>query len=233
VSTNKFRERLAAALPVREVRQPKASLPTLGSISAWDSVDAGATSGGATGASSLSNVLQSTLKEASSAVTQSNKQLTDLQALHQQMLASTNQNIQALNANTTAKGSTGSSAMSTVGNLASSILGQGSILTPIISGVMKLFGGGQTSSQPAFAPFIMPPSMQLETAVNNSVTPAGQTSPVTSNGGAPPAAPAPHVQIQVNAIDSRSFLDHSDAIAEAVRQALLNSHSLGDVIAGM
>lgn len=233
MNTNKVRQRLAAVLPVREVRQPKASLPALGGISAWDSVDAGAAGGGATGASSLSNVLQSTLKEASSAVTQSNKQLTDLQALHQQMLASTNQNIQALNANTTAKGGTGSSAMSTVGNLASSILGQGSLLTPIISGVMKLFGGGQASSQPALAPFMMPPSMQLETTVNNGVSPAAQSSPVTSSGGAPPPAPAPHVQIQVNAIDSRSFLDHSDAIAEAVRHALLSSHSLGDVIAGI
>jgi hypothetical protein len=36
----------------------------------------------------------------------------------------------------------------------------------------------------------------------------------------------------VNAIDSKSFIDHSDAIAEAVRQALLNSHALGDVIVG-
>jgi len=233
VSTNKVRERLAAMLPVNEVRQPKASLPILGSISAWDSVDAAGPSGGASGASSLSNVLQSTLKEASAAVTQSNKQLTDLQSLHHQMLASTNQNIQALNANTTAKGSTGSSAMSTVGNLASSILGQGSILSPIISGVMQLFGGGQTSSQPAFAPFIMPPSMQLDTAINKSVPLAAQTSPDTSSAGPSAAAQAPHVQIQVNAIDSRSFLDHSDAIAEAVRQALLNSHSLGDVIAGM
>jgi hypothetical protein len=31
-------------------------------------------------------------------------------------------------------------------------------------------------------------------------------------------------------MDSQSFLDHSDDIANAVKAALLNSHSLSDVI---
>ena len=31
-------------------------------------------------------------------------------------------------------------------------------------------------------------------------------------------------------MDSRSFLDHSDEIANAVREAVLNSHSLRDVL---
>jgi hypothetical protein len=31
-------------------------------------------------------------------------------------------------------------------------------------------------------------------------------------------------------MDSRSFMDHSDEIARAVREALLNAHSLGDVV---
>jgi hypothetical protein len=36
--------------------------------------------------------------------------------------------------------------------------------------------------------------------------------------------------VQVQAMDSRSFMDHSDEIARAVREALLNAHSLGDVM---
>jgi hypothetical protein len=32
-------------------------------------------------------------------------------------------------------------------------------------------------------------------------------------------------------MDSRSFADHSDEIARAVREAMLRSHSLNDVIA--
>ena len=80
----------------------------------------------------------------------------------------------------------------------------------------------------------MPPSMQLETAVNKSAAPPAvdaSSPPIQKAGSQAGSMSVPNVQIQVNAIDSKSFLDHSDAIAEAVRQALLNSHSLGDVIA--
>jgi hypothetical protein len=38
------------------------------------------------------------------------------------------------------------------------------------------------------------------------------------------------VTVQVNAMDSRSFLDRSSDIATAVRQAILNSHSINDVL---
>jgi hypothetical protein len=36
--------------------------------------------------------------------------------------------------------------------------------------------------------------------------------------------------VQVQAMDSRSFLDHSDEIARAVREAMLNAHALNDVV---
>jgi hypothetical protein len=36
--------------------------------------------------------------------------------------------------------------------------------------------------------------------------------------------------VQVQAIDSQSFLDHSDEIARAVRQAMLNMNSINDVV---
>ena len=41
---------------------------------------------------------------------------------------------------------------------------------------------------------------------------------------------AAQITIQVQAMDSRSFLDHRDEIAQAVREAMLNSHSLNDVV---
>ena len=34
-------------------------------------------------------------------------------------------------------------------------------------------------------------------------------------------------------MDSQSFLDHSNEIAMAVKQAILNSNSLNDVISGL
>ena len=43
------------------------------------------------------------------------------------------------------------------------------------------------------------------------------------------AAPA-QITVQVQAMDSRSFLDHSADIAMAVRQAMLESSVLNDVV---
>lgn len=39
------------------------------------------------------------------------------------------------------------------------------------------------------------------------------------------------ILVQVQAMDSQSFMDHSSDIAQAVRQAMLNMHSVNDVIA--
>ena len=44
---------------------------------------------------------------------------------------------------------------------------------------------------------------------------------------------APQITIQVQAMDSRSFLDHSQDIAQAVREAMLNMHSLNDVVSDL
>jgi hypothetical protein len=41
---------------------------------------------------------------------------------------------------------------------------------------------------------------------------------------------APQITVQVQAMDSRSFLDHSNDIALAVRQAMLESNVLNDVV---
>jgi len=52
-----------------------------------------------------------------------------------------------------------------------------------------------------------------------------------SNGGRGGLYGAPtQVMVQVQAMDSQSFLDHSEEIARAVRQAMLNSHGINDVI---
>jgi hypothetical protein len=56
--------------------------------------------------------------------------------------------------------------------------------------------------------------------------------------GAPPAANAPvtpsatpaQVTVNIQAMDARSFLDRSTDIAAAVREAILNSSSLNDVV---
>jgi hypothetical protein len=77
--------------------------------------------------------------------------------------------------------------------------------------------------------------VQSEAGVTASAP--GQVAPVSYGESGQPrpqsASATPQVTIQVNAMDSQSFLDHSDDIAMAVKQAILNSSSLNDVISDL
>ena len=54
--------------------------------------------------------------------------------------------------------------------------------------------------------------------------------PSSSGSGAGSGGGSGQMIVQVQAMDSQSFLDHSDDIAQAVRQAMLQSSVLNDVI---
>jgi uncharacterized phage infection (PIP) family protein YhgE len=163
-------------------------------------------------------------------------QMTSLGSIQQTQVAAIQDNTQALAQNSTSKSSSGSSVGSTVGNIASSLLGGGSILTPILSGLMDLFGIGY-GGQPAMAAttFQLPAPVQYEGGITGNSP--GQVTPVSYGAAGQPrpqaASSVQQVNIQVSAIDSQSFLDHSNEIASAVRNALLNSHPLADVITGL
>ena len=162
------------------------------------------------------------------------KHLNDLKLAQQLSLDSLNQNTQALVQNTVTKAS-GSSSSSITGGLLSQI-GTTFAFSPIVRGLFSLFGGGGSSqtAQP-LVPFTLPASIQYQGAY--SPANRGQVSGVDYGQNGTPrvasAAPSTNVQIQVNAMDSRSFLDHSADIAAAVREAMLHSNSLNDVIADL
>ncbi len=229
MNISELERRLLAALPAREGRQRRTSIPSLPAVYGFDSVPASGAGGSVEGSSGAGGVLQSTLKEAANTASQSNQQLSDFEALQQQLLRSTEQSIGGVNS-TTQSGS-GSSTLSSVGGLLDGLLGQGSILSPILSGIMSLFGGGSSPST-VLSAFEMPSSVNVETATNQPVTGIGQgqISGQTGRGQTSAALQQP-IQVQVSAMDSQSFLDHSSDIANAVRRALLDSHPLSDVIA--
>jgi hypothetical protein len=162
-------------------------------------------------------------------------QITSLSSIQQSQISALQDNTQAVAQNTSSKGNSGSSVGSTVESVASSFLGGGlSSLSPLIGGLLSLFGGGgQTLAAPS--PFMLPAPVQSEAGVTASAP--GQVAPVSdSNTGQPrpqSAGASAQVTIQVNAMDSQSFLDHSDDIANAVKQAILNSNSLNDVISAL
>lgn len=163
-------------------------------------------------------------------------QLSSFSSIEQSQISALQDNTQAVTQNTTSKASTGSSVRSTVEGAASSFLGGGlSSLSPLIGGIMSLFGGGGGQTLAVPLPFMLPAPVQSQAGLTGSAP--GSVAPVSYGETGQPRAQSsgasPQVTIQVNAMDSQSFLDHSDDIAMAVKQAILNSNSLNDVISGL
>jgi hypothetical protein len=214
-------------------------------------------SGGASSGSSSSGVTEQ--------LSQLARQLQQLQTVNQTETQTVLANTQAVTQNTTQLGQSGPSAASQAGSTLQSTLGLGLGLSPLITGLLSLFGGGGSSSPAAPTPFALPPPVGVNAGVSEGAptqaygleyTSGGQprpaastlnnpggtgssnpvnnptTSPVSNPANSQASAPATTTQItvQVQAMDSQSFLDHSNDIALAVRQAMLQSSVLNDVI---
>jgi len=214
-------------------RSPRDVLQQLTMISS--SEGASTPAGGASGISSegIANLLQGSFKDVSNQLSALTTQLVSLGSVQQTQVTATQDNTQALTQNTAVKGS-GSSVGSTIGGIASTFLGGGLGLSPIISGLISLFGGdGGSQTSTALPIFQLPSPVDYQ----GGLTSSGQVVPVDYGQGGhvrtqQPSTPT-QVNVQVNAMDSKSFLDHSDEIASAVKAAILNSHSINDVLADL
>ena len=134
----------------------------------------------------------------------------------------------------------GTSSGQSIGGTLLDVFGAGLGLSPLISGLANLFGGSGDSSTSSSIPapltkFALPPSIQVNGGVSESGRPAFAVD--NPQAGIPRAAPAggqsgapAQITVQVQAMDSQSFLDHSTDIAMAVRQAMLQSSVLNDVV---
>jgi len=160
-------------------------------------------------------------------------QLQELQTINQTQMQSIEANTSAVTANTSTKGSSsGASTAGSVGNTLLNVLGLGSGLSPLISGLVSLFGGGGGGQTTAVTPYIQPLPVNLQAGFNGST--AGGASGVDYGEGNQPrqtaAAAQQQITVQVQAMDSQSFLDRSNDIAAAVRKAMLETSTLNDVI---
>ncbi len=145
------------------------------------------------------------------------------------------ENTQALAQNTVAQKGSGAAIAGNVASTALKVLGGGLGLAPLVSSIVGLFRGDKTEETPSLATYTPPQAVNFFGAVPQQ--PGAPIQPVDygQDGMPRPVAEtarvwAPTFTVQVNAMDSRSFLDHSDDIALAVREALLNAHTLGDVV---
>lgn len=130
----------------------------------------------------------------------------------------------------------GGGSLDGLGNTLLDVFGAGLGLSPLISGIASLLGaGGGNSTSIPVARFALPPSIQASGGVSEGGGPAfavdnpqgGISRPEPAGG---PAGAATQITVQVQAMDSQSFLDHSADIAMAVRQAMLQSSVLNDVV---
>jgi hypothetical protein len=163
-------------------------------------------------------------------------QIVSLTSNQQSQISALQQNTDAVTQNTTSKGSSGASIASTVEGVASSFLGGGlSSISPILGGILSLFGHNDEKTITPPSAFMLPAPVQAQAGLTSNAP--GQVVPVsygeTGNPRAQGTSAGPQVTIQVNAMDSRSFLDHSNEIAMAVKQAILSSSSLNDVISDL
>lgn len=114
------------------------------------------------------------------------------------------------NATSALSGSSGNSGIGALSKLG---------LGPLLSGITGLFGGNKATALPALQLFHMPDAVNQTTHINGS--PAARDSGSTAGST---------VHVHVQAMDSQSFMNRSNDIAKAVKSAMLNSHSLNDVV---
>ncbi len=113
------------------------------------------------------------------------------------------------------------------------LLTSGLGLAPLGSSILKLFGKRRQELEDLRA-FEAPLPIHVS-AVNGEGHPfalpravRGDRGNIRAVGESPTAAPA--VVVNVDAMDSRSFMDRSGEIASAVREAMLHMHPVNDVV---
>jgi hypothetical protein len=130
---------------------------------------------------------------------------------------------------------------STLGSVASTVLTSGFGLAPLISGLVSLFSGGNAAAPAPLVKYALPPAVDFQAAESQGQVTGldyGQTgmprsyAPAAASGGASGTGNGAATQITVNvqAMDARSFMDRSNDIALAVRDAMLNLNAINDVV---
>ena len=86
----------------------------------------------------------------------------------------------------------------------------------------------QSGTSRVYAARSTPGSMPDSTAAVQATPPSGSNGGQSANGAS--TAQAPQITVNVQAMDARSFLDRSNDIALAVRDAMLNMNAINDVV---
>ena len=115
-------------------------------------------------------------------------------------------------------------------------------LGSLASELSGLFGGGGGAQAPTLTRYQAPKSLSFEAADTGSGLSSadydqmgmarayGAPGQVGTSGVPSPGGATPQITVNVQAMDSQSFMDRSTDIAAAVRHAMLNLNSINDVV---
>jgi hypothetical protein len=132
-----------------------------------------------------------------------------------------------------------------LGSVVSTVLTSGLGLAPLISGLVSLFSGGAAVAPPPLVKYALPTAIDFQAAESqgqvtgvdyNQMGMPRSYAPAAASGGASGTANgtanggAPQITVNVQAMDARSFMDRSNDIALAVRDAMLNLNAINDVV---
>ena len=129
----------------------------------------------------------------------------------------------------------------TAASVISTVFKSGFGLAPLISGLVGLFSGGEAAAPAPLVKYALPAAVDFQAAESGGRTtglyydqmgmPRMYGSPAASAAASVPVtAAAPQITVNVQAMDARSFLDRSNDIALAVRDAMLNLNAINDVV---
>lgn len=157
------------------------------------------------------------------------QQIQRLYATNETLIEATKASTQVAKQSSAASG--GESVLGTIGKSLQLVFGAGLGLSPLISGIASLFGGGgETSELAPVVKFALPRAVQVQAGIQESSPTTAFGVDYGQGGVARPVTQGPQITVQVHALDSQSFLDRSHDIALAVRRAMLESSVLSDVI---
>ena len=126
--------------------------------------------------------------------------------------------------------SSSQSAPDLLGTLSSGF-GQALGVSPLLAGLTRLLGfGGDTTTIPPLTRFTLPPRLDAIAGQSSQATDPFGAEYAQGNLARPIPGSQPQITVQIQAMDSRSILDRSQDIAQAVRLAMLESGVLTDVI---
>ena len=172
------------------------------------------------------------------ALSQAAQEISQLRAQWLQQAALIAANTSALQNNT---GVQGRSTACTAAHVATSVFGGAlGFLSPVAKGLLGLFGGGGSSAPAPLPLYVPPPPVSISGVVRSTgvtaESPASAqpgTAPTQTGAASQPAAGSQQITVNINAMDSQSFLDRSHDIASAVRLAMLNLHPINNVVADL